>query len=940
MDKKLQTALTGTLKEYRSVPFWSWNNSLDEAELCRQIDDMYAAGIGGFIMHARTGLKEEYLGEKWFSCIEACLDKAKALGMEAWVYDENGWPSGFVGGKLLENEAFRARFLEYAAGAFDPAAFAVFVQNGSGFARVEKEQAGVTRYHNVYLRVSPANTDILDPAVVDAFIAETHEKYYARFGERFGKELAGFFTDEPQYYRWATPYTPVAAAEFAKDGEDIRDGLIWLFVQGEGGYAFREKYFGTLNRLYTENFYKKLYEWCRAHGCKLTGHSVEESLLFGQMWGGAAVMPSYEYEDIPGIDWLGRDCGTELSPRQVGSAAAQLGKKFVLTETFGCSGYDVAPKELKSIAEYQYFNGVNKMCQHLYPYSLAGRGKTDHPPVFSPHGNWFEGFRAFNDYFARLGCIIAETQDEYEVGIIHPIRGIWLDYLHDEDYKSVKTLEDAFEELLRTLRRHGVTYHFLDESLLARYGSAEGNALRLGNCRYGTVIVPPMRTLTASTYALLQTFGGRLCVLGQIGYIDGKKQRVSLPANTTLEEICASARFGYSCEDGNSVLTARKGAFGEFLFVKNLSRTEKSRVCIKGAAERYVALDLETLEEHPLAEDAFTLGGAESAILLRAESAPQKEELRAEDVTSAFRVTGVSENFFALDYAQIAREGEEFGVRRPVTALFDALLYEDYKGTVRVRQTFTLTEKMPLTLVMERAELLSASVNGTPVTFGQSAFDVNFVEAPLGDAVRAGENVFEYSFRFWQHEGVRFALFDPLATESLRNCLYYDTSIETAYLKGDFTVCEGSALSPRTGLPPVTDKLFACGYPFFKGELTLEGELCYGGGKAVLEVGGRFMQADVYANGKHAALVLDGKKEIAPLLKKGKNTVKLVLRSSLRNLFGPHHYVIPEPMGVSPYNFEFRGLWEQGDPAEFTPEYHFVPFGAEKIVLHSEARQK
>ena len=936
MNREWKQALSGDLQAYRSIPFWSWNNSLDEAELCRQINDMKAAGIGGFIMHARTGLKEEYLGEKWFSCIEACLDKAKTLGMEAWVYDENGWPSGFVGGKLLENEAFRARYLEYAEGAFDPAAFAVFVRRGGGFVRVEGEQAGETEYHNVYLRVSPANTDILDPAVVDAFIAETHEKYYARFKERFGKELAGFFTDEPQYYRWGTPYTPVAEAEFAKDGEDIRDGLIWLFVQGEGGYAFREKYFDTLNRLYTENFYKKLYDWCEAHGCKLTGHSVEESLLFGQMWGGAAVMPSYEFEHIPGIDWLGRDCGTELSPRQVGSAAAQLGKKFVLTETFGCAGYDVTPKELKSIAEYQYFNGVNKMCQHLYPYSLAGRGKTDHPPVFSPQGNWFEGFRAFNDYFARLGCIVAETQDEYEVGIIHPIRGIWLDYLREKDYESVKEAEDAFGDLLCTLRRHGVTYHFLDERLLARRGGAEGGCLRLGGCRYDTVIVPPMRTLTANTCALLQTFGGRLCVLGKIGYIDGKKQDVSLPANTTLEEICASARYGFSCEDGNSVLTARHGKGGEFLFVKNLSRTEKSRVRIEGAGEKYVALDLETLEERPLAGDGIVLGGAESAILLRAESSPVPVRESAADVTAAFRVAGMTENFLVLDYAQIAREGGAFGARRPITALFEELLREDYKGTVRVRQTFTLAEPMPLTLVMEKAALSAAAVNGAPVSFAQSAFDVNFAEAPVGALVQKGENVFEYSFAFRQHEGVHFALFDPLATESLRNCLYYDTSIEPAYLKGDFTVGEGFALAKRRALPPVTERLYACGYPFFKGELTLEGELSYGGsGPAVLEICGRFMTADVYTDGGHAALVLDTKKDIAPILRKGKNAVKIVLRSSLRNLFGPHHFAIPEPMSVSPYNFEFRGLWDGGDPADYTAEYHSVPFGAEKILLRT-----
>ena len=52
--------LGGELKEYRSIPFWSWNNYLDEEELCRQIEEMKSAGIGGFIMHARTGLKEEY----------------------------------------------------------------------------------------------------------------------------------------------------------------------------------------------------------------------------------------------------------------------------------------------------------------------------------------------------------------------------------------------------------------------------------------------------------------------------------------------------------------------------------------------------------------------------------------------------------------------------------------------------------------------------------------------------------------------------------------------------------------------------------------------------------------------------------------------------------------------------------------------------------------
>ena len=61
--KKLKAALDCDLTDYQSIPFWSWNNELDEEELTRQIEDMKSVGIGGFIMHARTGLKTEYLGE-------------------------------------------------------------------------------------------------------------------------------------------------------------------------------------------------------------------------------------------------------------------------------------------------------------------------------------------------------------------------------------------------------------------------------------------------------------------------------------------------------------------------------------------------------------------------------------------------------------------------------------------------------------------------------------------------------------------------------------------------------------------------------------------------------------------------------------------------------------------------------------------------------------
>ena len=93
-----------------SLPFWSWNDRLDENELRRQIRVMKKLGMNGFFMHARCGLETEYLSDEWYSCIRACVDEAKKQGMEAWSYDENGWPSGFAGGILLKNTDNQAQY--------------------------------------------------------------------------------------------------------------------------------------------------------------------------------------------------------------------------------------------------------------------------------------------------------------------------------------------------------------------------------------------------------------------------------------------------------------------------------------------------------------------------------------------------------------------------------------------------------------------------------------------------------------------------------------------------------------------------------------------------------------------------------------------------------------------------------------------------------------
>ncbi len=101
-------------KEFRPIPFWSWNDRLQADELRRQIGEMDSQGWGGFFMHSRIGLETPYMSEEWMRCVGECIQEAGSRGMGAWLYDEDKWPSGYAGGavpRLSEDYREKALFV-------------------------------------------------------------------------------------------------------------------------------------------------------------------------------------------------------------------------------------------------------------------------------------------------------------------------------------------------------------------------------------------------------------------------------------------------------------------------------------------------------------------------------------------------------------------------------------------------------------------------------------------------------------------------------------------------------------------------------------------------------------------------------------------------------------------------------------------------------------
>ncbi len=964
--------LNGNLKEYQSIPFWSWNDKLDPDRLRQQIRDMKAAGIGGFFMHARGGLTTEYLSDEWLDDIKHCIDEAAKQGMDAWAYDENGWPSGFAGMKLIENPENHAHYLTCEARpTFDAEALACYrVEEGKLIRVTEDENESCVC---LYDRTNSSVVDILNWKIVRKFIDETHEKYYARFKEDFGKVLAGFFTDEPQYFRYQTAYSPVMLKAY-RDlySEDLLDELGALFIDCDSSDKLRWRYWKLMNDLYTEAFAGQIYRWCEEKGVKLTGHSIEERNLFGQMICCAGIMPFYEYEHIPGIDWLGREIDTEIAPKQVASAAQQLGKKHVITETFACCGWDVTPKELKRIAEWQYVNGVNQMCQHLYPYSIRGQRKRDYPAFYTNHNPWMKDFLDFNNYFTALGYMLAESHEIAETLVIHPVHSAYFTFKRD-DPSSVKDLDRRFANLVESLGARGIGHHYADESLLAKYGSVKGHRIHVGKCSYSYVVVPDMRGLDKTTVDLLKEYaaaGGRLYFAGDKvpELVNGEKADIGLISNIRFEDI-KNPGISTDRDDTAIRMTIRRSDFGDFIYAVNLSKDETDSVRIhvnaRGAKKYlldkrvYAPIVFEECENGGI-DIPLTLMAGESIIIFLSGSAKSAEKAAEKKVQvicapQAF-IEQMDENALTLDTCRLSYDNKEYTDELPVMAVSDRLLREKRNGSVYLKYTFDVKAK-PSTLRIEAEKMNAAGVwlNGESISLdGQGTQDPSFVTADIASRIRLGVNEVVFLIDYYQSEHV-YKVFNGVyydrddTTESLVNCLSYETDIECIYLRGDFCVdapafeagAKRTLLNEgpfRITLPRkyvTLNALAKDGFPFFAGTMTVSVPFTAKGDETLMKLVGRFATARVSVNGgEEKLLMFDDVLDISKDIKRGANVAKISITNSCRNIYGPFHNPSdPDSYAVSPDSFSLYGTWKDGQSAHYTDRYAFTYFGIDEIEL-------
>lgn len=482
--------------EFTPVPFWFFNDRPEKEKIEAQLADFVQKGVCAFVLHPRIGIPEEipYLSEAFFETVGFIVRTAANLNMKVVLYDEGMYPSGSAHGMVVAQDPdFAARGLTLRTEWDKGAKARIFGGESGGHSGLRQGERVIARLADGrYLaedftggtirgihfgeddgqKRAPLAADILNPLAVSCFIRLTHEKYYEKLGEYFGRTVIGFFTDEPDplgrgtkgFHIWAQGME----REIVREGGCLEE-LAGLF-DGE-----ENKTTGIYRRLVKKHlrktYYQPLADWCGKHGIALMGHpaqsdDVSELFLF----------------DVPGQDLIQRRIlpkeggireADSVHARLCADVARHLGKRRSLNECFGVCGRREAPwhftgEDMKWYIDWLAIRGVNLFVPHAFYYSVEGVRSGERPPDVGPHNIWWKHYRCFSDYMKRLSFLMTDTCQHVKAAVL----------CDDNDVPGAE---------LAALYENQIGFHYLPLALLDRCEIRDGR-LRIGQYSYEVVL--------------------------------------------------------------------------------------------------------------------------------------------------------------------------------------------------------------------------------------------------------------------------------------------------------------------------------------------------------------------------------------------------------------------------------------------------------------------
>ncbi len=576
--------------------FWLHGDESPE-RLNAMLDKVAEAGNGTLTAESRP--HKEWLGEGWYRDLGVCLDAAKRLDLQMWLFDEDWWPSQTVGGNVPEAYAAKrlvatgvpvppggryggtpgqeSRFIALVAGRLD-ADGAVEAETLRDLTKLAHQgpvvwtppaDGGTWQVMTFAWERAPKlkqgkrlAVDGMSPDCVAWYIETVYEPHDARFGKEFGKTIPGFFYDEPETPGdWGTALNETLKSR----GVDWMPVYVaWKFkLEGEAQAAAFYQYAEARAETWGRVMYGGLSDWCHKRGVLSIGHFMEHGLLYvNPEFCAGDLMRLQRYSDMGAIDLVCRQMYPGQRPHDIyqtpklGSSVSHVYGKTddrAMCEIFGGYNQALTYPQMKWLCDQHQVRGIN----FLIPHSFNPRAPVDkdYPPYFYNGG--FEPryalFRVWADYSSRLSLMLTGGRHVCPVAVLFSGNAKQVGaYTTPEDLTSA--LQDALYDC------DWLPFERFED----RVTKIKGNEVRLHGERYRVLVVPPTEGITAATLEKAKAFfesGGVV-----VGY--GRLPTHSLTVGKSAAEISVlrEALWGTAAQPGSAACrTSKKGGRSYFL---------------------------------------------------------------------------------------------------------------------------------------------------------------------------------------------------------------------------------------------------------------------------------------------------------------------------------------------------------------------------------------
>ncbi len=529
---------------YSPVYVWVWNDICSCHIIDQQLAEMQNLGIRAFYILPEpkgfrpdsmpTNLEPDYLTDEFFELCAYAIEKGKALGMNCWIYDEGGWPSGGACGKVLRDHPEYARqTLECYERSFstgevykksNPDILATFINDEEIIEEGHKllEDSVVIEYV-AEKELNGNYPDLLNKNATNYFINITHEKYASAMKNALGEAVTAVFTDEPKAPAGA--FNKELAEKYESlYGESILPHLPLIaerIAPTEENAYILHRWYDLCSRMFCDNFMLPCKSWANAHGMVFTGHMDKDHDPLGCMDGGNFnLMRALRCLDIPGIDIIWRQLYPEnrvtniddmnayngFFPRYASSAAAQNGTKLAMSEIFGVAGPGLTYDIMRYTVGYQAVRGINIFNLFNFPLGRKGQLLAQELPVFTENQIYYSYLGQFNRYTERLSYISSLGERVCETALYYPVSDF-------QGGLNAESVAKEFDTLGRTLEDMLIDFDIIDDDVIQSASDLGKDFVHIGNAKYRNIIIPQGAYIPPETQKALNHFiecGGRV----------------------------------------------------------------------------------------------------------------------------------------------------------------------------------------------------------------------------------------------------------------------------------------------------------------------------------------------------------------------------------------------------------------------------------------------